>query len=583
MPNLLIVHSPAEDWPNACRLVNFLLREGAEVRWATAPFRATGIDGRAEPYERGSFLVTDTSSLPEPRLDAARRRYQVAAQLVEDVSGFVGLPLRRLRIAMYGGGGAPFNHARIFAELGFDLGFISPQEIRAGKLADYDLFGMPGGGGLAMMGQLDPLGEDGCRRIKDWVQGGGMYIGSCAGSFNAALVSDSFLEVCPQQRQLQMVNAMIWNRGDTEWIGLESPGIGVIESRNLQPEHPIMFGVPDRFNITHYNGPIFETAANALSDASAAQGLSAVVGAAENFTPSERFLSHSETCDPAQTLLGRATREDCYNTVSGHNGLGRVVLFGSHPEFGENLMMDDWGQPARMLANAAFWQSGHLSVSRPIQVKREAGVANAFPPGSELREIGEACVRIGNLVEQLHGINDENMAWLAEDHAMSAFGMTGREIWHQGLSAFALLTERMHEAVARAESLHEQAASLESQETDEPDLDARLCYLREMTLALDDALHYETPAAWGQDFGYEGILQMLGRTEAMLQRACNNIDMDFAYSSNPYAYFDASPYQLVVGSYLAATGVYLNSWQLLQVHLHRIEEQIFATQIDVRA
>ena len=43
--------------------------------------------------------------------------------------------------------------------------------------------------------------------------------------------------------------------------------------------------------------------------------------------------------------------------------------------------------------------------------------------------------------------------------------------------------------------------------------------------------------------------------------------MDFAYSSNPYAYFDASPYQLVVGSYLAATGVYLNSWQLLQVHL----------------
>ena len=71
---------------------------------------------------------------------------------------------------MYGGGGAPFNHARIFAELGFHVEFITPQEIRAGGLSNYDLFVMPGGGGLAMMGQLNPLGETGCRMIKDWAQ-----------------------------------------------------------------------------------------------------------------------------------------------------------------------------------------------------------------------------------------------------------------------------------------------------------------------------------------------------------------------------------------------------------------------------
>ena len=212
MPNLLIVHSPAEDWPNACRLVNFLLREGAEVRWATAPFRASGIDGGAEPYERGSFLVTDTRSLPEPTLGCGSTPIPGRRAAGRGCIGFCRIAVAALaHCDVWRWWRACFNHARIFAELGFDLGFISPQEIRAGKLADYDLFGMPGGGGLAMMGQLDPLGEDGCRRIKDWVQGGGMYIGSCAGSFNAALVSDSFLEVCPQQRQLQMVNAMIWN------------------------------------------------------------------------------------------------------------------------------------------------------------------------------------------------------------------------------------------------------------------------------------------------------------------------------------------------------------------------------------
>ena len=92
--------------------------------------------------------------------------------------------------------------------------------------------------------------------------------------------------------------------------------------------------------------------------------------------------------------------------------------------------------------------------------------------------------------------------------------------------------------------------------------DASIHLLRETLLAFDEALHYQTPAEWKQDFGYEGILQMLDRAKAMLQRACANIDMDFAASENPYAYFESSPYQLVVGSYLAANGVYLNSWQL---------------------
>ena len=122
MPNLLIVHSPAEDWPNACRLVNFLLREGAEVRWATAPFRASGIDGDGQnPMSAARSWLRTPVPFPSHawmRLDADTRSPRT--RLVEDVSGFVGLPLRRLRIAMYGGGGAPFNHARIFAELGFD-------------------------------------------------------------------------------------------------------------------------------------------------------------------------------------------------------------------------------------------------------------------------------------------------------------------------------------------------------------------------------------------------------------------------------------------------------------------------------
>ena len=159
---------------------------------------------------------------------------------------------------------------------------------------------------------------------------------------------------------------------------------------------------------------------------------------------------------------------------------------------------------------------------------------------------------------------------------MSMFGLSGREIWRRGLADFADITARLQESVAQAERLLADARDLIDQHRYTESEDAAL--LRDMVAAFEDALHQETPAEWSQDFGYEGILQMLGRAERMLRRALDNIDMRFEPSDNPYAYFDASPYQLVVGSYLAANGVYLNSWQLLRAHLLRIEEQLFAMQ-----
>ena len=157
---------------------------------------------------------------------------------------------------------------------------------------------------------------------------------------------------------------------------------------------------------------------------------------------------------------------------------------------------------------------------------------------------------------------------------MSVFGLSGHEVWARGLAEFAVVTARIQGALERAASLLERTEALLSAE----DLahDPRKQLLREMVCAFEEALHHQTPAEWQQDFGYEGLLQMLERTKAMLWRAKENSGMAFEASPNPYAYFESSPFQLVVGSYLAANGVYLNSWQLLHVHLLRIEEQIFA-------
>jgi Biotin-protein ligase, N terminal len=566
-----------ENWQQSYRFVNFLLKEGAKIFWATEPCKAVTSGKGAQIFERGSLLVTD---MPSEWLQPAEQRYGVDLLSIESVEGFAGLELKPLRIALYGGGGAPFNHARIFAELGFLVDFISPQEVRQGRLSEFDILVMPGGGGIAMKGQLDPLGDEGCMAIKAFVQRGGMYMGSCAGAFDAAIVSDSFLAVCPMQRHMQLVNSIIWNRNDTEWVGLNSPGVGVLESQNLHPDHPVMFGMPERFRITHYNGPLFEPQPGALADASESIGLSAVVGFTEEFTPAEYFLSIDEL-DQATAhetaLIGKAAREGRFNVVAGYNGMGRVVLFGSHPEFGYNLAMDQWGVPARMLANAAFWQSSNLAEPRTMLRKPVQGTAYSLPLGRGLRFVVDRLGAITDAASSLLQRKSNRASWLGKDLAMSTFGLSGQEIWVRNLAAFDDIAKELRQTIQQAEAAAEEAGSLGAalRTIGKNEAVGLSEALHDALLGLEEAVHYRTPNEWNQDFGYEGLLQMLDRTEAMLHKADANFAKSFERSANPYQHFDSSPFQLAVGSYLAAVGVFENAWFLLKIHFLRLEELVF--------
>ena len=585
MSQLLGLSANIDTWPQSYGCANFWLKEGARILWATRPFAGIkGREGRIE-FDRGSFLITqmpDSDGVDWTSL--AEQRFGIEIHRLDSVEGFEGLPLNPLRIGMYGGGGAPFNHARIFAELGFLVDFIMPQEIRRGQLKDVDVFGMPGGGLLAMKGQLDPLGAEGCQAIATFVRDGGMYMGSCAGSFDAAIVSDSFLAVCPQQRELQLVNAAVWNRNDTEWIGIESPGVGVLESRNVRPEHPVMFGLPDRFRITHYNGPFFESCPGTIEGASDPVGLAAVSGFTDAFTPSEYFLRFPEfdrTVAEQDTLVARAAREGRFNVVAGYNGLGRIVLFGSHPEFGYNLAMDRWDIPARMLANAAFWQASHLRHARPLTRKAAPGTPISFNPGAGLQAVSEHLVPLGGMIRRLRERSEgAEPAWLAPDLAMSTFGLSGEEIWRRNLAAFDEVAGEMNRTLECTREQVQHAARL--MDALQRRGDARALSLadalNDTLLGLEEAIHFHVPEEWHQDFGYEGVLQMLDRVGTMLRKAEENFEATFEPSPNPYQHFESSPYHLVAGSYLAGLGVFANAWFLLRVHELRLSELVFKAQ-----
>jgi Biotin-protein ligase, N terminal len=401
------------------------------------------------------------------------------------------------RIALYGAGGSPYHHAVVFARGGHEVEFVFPEDILAGALEGFDAFVMPGGGYRAMLGQIEPLGADGARALRAYVEGGGMYIGCCAGSYDAATVPEVFLAACPAQAEMCLLGARVWNDGGgEEWGGLRSPGVGVLRAETAAPEHPVMAGMPASFEIAHYNGPLF----------TGAQPLARVAGRTERFTPWEHMLGDASAHPLIDDAPGIA------NIVAGPCGEGRVVLFGSHPEFGFGVAMEDEQPPARMLLNAIAWQLEEHAIERPripIVAERE----------SEAEPVGEHVAALHERTAALRALGT-NAKWLGPGYAMSTFGRSGVEIWSASLDAI----DRLADATA------------ERADATEP---------RVLGFRPDAEL----------DGGYHGVIPLLEQSLELLDRALADWHFDPGEpGGNPYRHMLDSPYHLVAGSYLAAVG-----------------------------
>lgn len=413
---------------------------------------------------------------------------------------------RKGRIALYAGGGAPYHHAAVFARAGHDIDFVFPVDILDGALTSFDAFVMPGGGYRAMQGQLDPLGAEGARAIRAYVAGGGMYLGSCAGSYCAATVPASFVQACPTQRDLCLLDAGIWNDGGEEWIGLQSPGVGVLRARNVIPDHPVMRGMPEHFEIAHYNGPFFV----------GGEALAIVEGATEHFTPAEHFLAQRT----GPTLVRQAARLGIPNIVTGSLGRGRIVLFGSHPEFGFTLGMTDQQAPVRMLLNAIEWQIEESG--REDRPPASLFTHSWLEPNTDvIRSVLDGVQRVQERIEALRGREGEPQ-WLQPSYAMSVFGLSPAVIWDRGLEEIGRLAGEV--------ALHT------------PLVEPRV-------------LAFRPPTEWQVDGGYCGVLPLLEQADQMLAQALERWDRDLGSPvKEPYAFALESPFHLAVGSYLAALG-----------------------------
>lgn len=410
------------------------------------------------------------------------------------------------RIALYGAGGAPFHHAAIFARAGHDIDFVFPQDIVAGALAGFDVLVMPGGGYRAMLGQIEPLGREGARALRSYVQGGGMYVGCCAGSYDAATVADSFVALCPAQPEMCLSAATVWNEGGEEW-GLQSPGIGVLQAGTVAPDHPVMAGMPATFEIAHYNGPLFR----------GATPLARVVGRTDRFTPWEEMLGGRSE----RMLADDAAAEGVANAVADHLGDGRVVLFGSHPEFGFTITMEDEQLPALMLRNAVEWQLAESGAPERPQVELYSRRHPGDDADADPARVAELAAQVRERSARIRERGDE-APWLDPVNAMSFFGLSAREIWAQSLDAIDRLS---FEAELRAAHTEPRVLS------------------------------FRPPADWNLDGGYHGVVELLEQSVQLLDGTLGTWDFDPGEPTEaPYQHLETSPYHLVAGSYLAASG-----------------------------
>jgi hypothetical protein len=243
--------------------------------------------------------------------------------------------LAGLRVAVYGSGGSPYHHAALAASWGALPVALSADAIRRGTLSDVDVIVFPGGGARAMAGMLDPLGVEGAAAIREWVAAGGMYVGSCAGSFLPAIVGDAYWGAHPESRELHMVCARLANGSDSEWEGLTSPGVGALDMEVTRPGHWLARDLPERFRLVHYNGPMFLPQGPTGGDArlGSVDGVARFVSRTPRFTPSEAFMAEDPSSVAAQ-VFDRGVAAGASTAIAAPYGEGVVVLYGSHPEFG---------------------------------------------------------------------------------------------------------------------------------------------------------------------------------------------------------------------------------------------------------
>lgn len=230
-----------------------------------------------------------------------------------------------------------------FDAYGLQVDWLTDKDVRAGKLDDYEMLIVPGGPD-AGESYYEGLGDKGYEAIRKFVREGGMYLGSCAGSYFP-------LKGDPGTPQADMWLNMI-DVTDTQGMDYWRTGTGFVRIEFDDAEHPIAHnlavGVPSTMDVIYWEGPAFQILENADVNVIAHYKDFIASGAA---SPSWS-LENNQIAKGAMEWSNPLTRERFEEHLKGYPaiiessyGKGHMVLLSPHAEFGtcgtEHSMVDN--------------------------------------------------------------------------------------------------------------------------------------------------------------------------------------------------------------------------------------------------
>ena len=255
--------------------------------------------------------------------DKPAQKASASADIPLDINGFktvIAPPANPapLRVAIFNGDGAPMGgienvQARVASIPGATATLLKPEVIAEKGLAGYDVIVFSGGSGS---GQAKSLGEAGAVRVREFVKGGGGYVGICAGAY---LACSNF------SWGLGILNA---STVSSKWMR----GRGYVDAEVTVDGVPILGEVGEVFKVRYANVPILKPGDRA--DLPAYRPLALFRSeVAENGTP-KGIMIHS----PAQAVA--------------HYGKGRVFVSSPHPENTPGL--------EHLIPRGLLWAAGKL-------------------------------------------------------------------------------------------------------------------------------------------------------------------------------------------------------------------------------
>jgi hypothetical protein len=559
--NVLIIPY-VRSWPSQVKLQNYALRLGSQSWLVIERFRVKTEAG-IETFREGSYVVRYAKqSAILTLLNALAGR--LGAKLAQPTAQFTALTIQvgRRRVGILSDAGSPYAFYDVLSSTGFDCVPISSSTIRKSGLEKVDIVLIPGGGFKGPTFQSAVLRKSGRANLRRFVSRGGAVWGSCAGAIVlVSLTNETRVRLSneapglPTLRSSELVRAQYWGDGDM--------GIGLVEAKLTDRLNPLTIGLPDTMKLTWHLGPSLTM----LPDKDrSTEALIHNWRLTAKYTPAECLKSNYPL---KRTYTWRSLHSQTDAIIASKFGRGLAVASGAHPEFGPDMLLEKWGDPARILVNFAQI-AANLPFSKPA---RKSGRTSNFQ--RSIRTAYHDLRDISKLINRLQ--SHRNGRWLSHEYAPSSFGASAIHNWPIVLRRMKLASKRLPYLLAQAAEVKAEALPLMSKHITFPrnstaatyseaqhELQTQLSWLDEDFSAGSDLL--DLPES---DYGWQSIPTLLSQCRRKLSKGLSCIE------SGHLNYGGSNPYMLVWGMYLGAVFDLINCEIMLRRRLERIQDLFF--------